>query len=326
MTTIPYLSIIVPVYNVELYLEQCIKSILKQNYQDFELILIDDGSTDASGKICDYYKSRDNRIIVLHTVNQGVSSARNKGLQIARGKWCSFIDSDDYISEDFFINLFEPLNADDEIDFVHGGYTNCNADGIIISIEQQYESIINSNKSFLLDNSRGLLPSKLFRKSIIDKRQLKFYENVKIAEDQIFTIEYLTDIKKYAFVRERGYIYRRHSMSATKSLKRNYIEALSSYRHLSNAVDLYIRNYKIQRPIYRDRQLAKSLFETILLLYRNGTLKQYRLEHIKRDFSTEEIKQLKYIGGRRMILSYLLSEGFYGIFDIIVSIIFKVKQ
>ena len=90
------ISIIVPVYNVELYLEECIESIIAQTYKDVEIILIDDGSTDKSGAICDKIALKDERIIVVHKVNGGLSSARNLGIEIAQGKYIIFVDSDDY--------------------------------------------------------------------------------------------------------------------------------------------------------------------------------------------------------------------------------------
>ena len=98
---IPKISIIVPVYNVEKYLDNCINSILKQTYNDFEVLLINDGSTDNSGKICEFYAQKDNRLIVKHTDNHGLSAARNLGILLSKGEFITFIDSDDYVSEDF---------------------------------------------------------------------------------------------------------------------------------------------------------------------------------------------------------------------------------
>ena len=92
------ISVIVPVYNVEKYLEACIDSILQQTYEKIEIILVDDGSTDSCGKICDEYASKDSRLKVLHKGNGGLSSARNAGIKVATGEWITFIDSDDYIS------------------------------------------------------------------------------------------------------------------------------------------------------------------------------------------------------------------------------------
>ena len=111
----PEISIIVPVYNVENYLEKCVHSILQQTFRDFELILVDDGSTDSSGKLCDYFKDKDPRIHVIHRPNGGLSSARNSGLDIAKGDYIGFVDSDDYIAPDmyeFLLNKIKKENAD----------------------------------------------------------------------------------------------------------------------------------------------------------------------------------------------------------------------
>lgn len=103
---IPQISVIVPVYNVEKYLSRCIESILSQTFTDFELLLIDDGSTDRSGEICDEYAKKDTRIRVFHTKNRGVSAARNLGLDNAKGEWISFVDSDDWVENDYLKSLF----------------------------------------------------------------------------------------------------------------------------------------------------------------------------------------------------------------------------
>ena len=106
------ISVIVPIYNVESYLEQCIKSIINQTYKNIEIILIDDGSTDKSPKICDKYKQKDSRIIVVHKQNTGVSATRNIGLELSKGKWIAFVDSDDWIEKEYLEELL--LNAKKE--------------------------------------------------------------------------------------------------------------------------------------------------------------------------------------------------------------------
>ena len=113
------ISVIVPVYNVENYLYKCISSIITQSYGNFELILIDDGSIDKSGEICDSFSEKDNRIKVIHKVNEGVSSARNYGLKQARGEYICFVDSDDYVLNDYLLNLINC--ADKDINFVLSG-------------------------------------------------------------------------------------------------------------------------------------------------------------------------------------------------------------
>ena len=102
----PKISVIVPVYNVEKYLRKCIESILNQTFREFELILVDDGSTDSSGKICDEYALKDSRIKVIHKENGGASSARNAGLDVAKGEYIGFVDSDDWIEMDMYGELY----------------------------------------------------------------------------------------------------------------------------------------------------------------------------------------------------------------------------
>lgn len=118
MNDFPTLSIIVPVYNVEQYLPKCIDSVLTQSFSDFELILVDDGSTDGSGRICDDYAQKDSRIKAVHKQNGGQGPARNTGLDIARGRYISFIDSDDYISEDLYEKNIPILLNDETIDIL----------------------------------------------------------------------------------------------------------------------------------------------------------------------------------------------------------------
>ena len=123
------ISIIVPVYNVEKYLNRCFDSILNQTFTDFELILVDDGSTDNSGIICYEYKTKDNRIKVIHKENGGLSSARNAGLDIARGKYIGFVDSDDFINKDMYKILFDTIQANNS-DMVICDYYKVNEDDI----------------------------------------------------------------------------------------------------------------------------------------------------------------------------------------------------
>ena len=114
-------SIIVPVYNALATIDRCIRSIINQTFADFELILVDDGSQDSSGAICDEMAYSDSRIRVLHQKNEGVSSARNNGMAQARGTWITFIDSDDWVGPDYLERLMAPVLADASIDMVIGG-------------------------------------------------------------------------------------------------------------------------------------------------------------------------------------------------------------
>ena len=117
----PKISIIVPVYQVEKYLRRCLDSIVAQTFTDWECILVDDGSPDNSGKICDEYAEIDNRFRVFHQENAGVSAARNKGLDVAKGEWITFVDSNDYIEEDY-LQSFNPDELENGSLYVHSNY------------------------------------------------------------------------------------------------------------------------------------------------------------------------------------------------------------
>ncbi|MDE7095803.1 MAG: glycosyltransferase, partial [Anaeroplasmataceae bacterium] len=138
-----YISIIVPVYNVKDYLKACIDSILTQSYQYYEVILVDDGSTDESGLICDEYANKDSRIKVIHKENGGLSSARNAGIDVANYDVLSFIDSDDYIEPTFLERLIQPFNEDENIELSCCTYVK-STENIQASKDNRYETCSSS--------------------------------------------------------------------------------------------------------------------------------------------------------------------------------------
>ena len=187
-------SIIVPVYNVENELSKCIDSILGQSVEDFELILIDDGSTDRSGEICDDYGKKDRRIKVIHKSNGGVSSARNSGLDIANGEYIVFVDSDDYVTEDYLEKLYNP-----NVDMVLGNikYKNINSEEFYILDNESYgvfdigEDILNK---IIKSKYFCTVYCKLFRRKIIKKYNIRFKESLNLGEDTIFVVDYIIRI------------------------------------------------------------------------------------------------------------------------------------
>lgn len=184
----PKISVIVPIYNTEKYLPRCIDSILAQTYTGFELILINDGSTDNSGAICDEYAAKDKRIIVVHKENGGVSSARNQGIKIAKGEWIMFVDSDDYILKKHLQSFF---NIDSNVEFKIGGMETFGNEIISISpISQNIirVNIINSNYRYINIYSPC---SKLYKRKIIINNCLKFDKNITVSEDLLFNLKYL---------------------------------------------------------------------------------------------------------------------------------------
>lgn len=187
-------SIIVPIYNSEKYLSKCIESILNQTYKDIELILVDDGSRDKSLDICNEYAKRDARVLVIHQENRGVSSARNKGLDIAKGRYIGFVDSDDYIAPDmirYLVSILEEGN-----DFASCGWIYETERGEMEQNTSGDRWSLNGYNDILICmfKSGGCAPNvcnKLLIGDIIRKHNIRFPVDIKIGEDMIMLCEYV---------------------------------------------------------------------------------------------------------------------------------------
>ena len=216
-------SVIVPVYNVELYLRKCVDSILNQSYRKIEIILVDDGSTDMSGKICDEYNNKEERIKVIHKKNSGLSSARNAGLEIAKGDYISYIDSDDYVNS-FFIEELLGLCIKYNTGISCIGYKEYSSDGenTVSVISDECKPIIYDDISFIkeiVDSTKGgvityCVWSKLFRRDIVEG--IKFPEG-KTYEDIMYTTVAILRAQQCVFKNEKLYNYRIREGSISKS-------------------------------------------------------------------------------------------------------------
>lgn len=323
------ISIIVPVYNVEKYLSMCIDSILEQTFTNFELLLINDGSSDGSGEICDEYARRDSRIRAFHKSNGGASSARNLGLEKAIGEWGTFIDADDWVSPNFIENLYKPILSDNTIEFVQAGCTNY-VNNKIAEVEQQYDYLVSTDSIYLFNHFRGLTVSKMFRlDNVIRTFNLTFDEQMRTAEDMAFTLDYILHIKKYCFISEVGYYYRYNPNSLTHTRKNKpYDVALVEFKHLYSSVQRYIDKYKISQNdiAFRKEQNASTLFNALKCLYLNNYHIDKRKKHLRNDFSKEERNVLAYLKTNFIdgLISFFYKVGLIGVFDILMSIRFKV--
>ena len=222
-TNMPEFSVIIPVYNVERYLERCILSVLNQTFADFELILIDDGSPDRSGIICDKFASEDKRIIVIHQKNCGVSAARNAGLDIARGKYVVFIDSDDTVDA----NYLECMRRYDA-DIVIAGIKNYSIDGslhhTITLPHQNFDKITKDSVCQLISfNALNYPVSKRYISSIIQRYNLTFSEKMDLCEDTLFFSEYLCHCSSIQYTSAMPYNYYKYSTTTLTSFKPDYI-------------------------------------------------------------------------------------------------------
>lgn len=222
------ISVIVPVYNVAQYLSQCVSSILSQDYGDLEVILIDDGSTDASGEICDQYAAKDSRVRVIHQKNGGAAAAKNAGLRLASGDYLAFADSDDYLEPGAYGFLMKTL-LETNADAVQGSFREVYRNR---AEEQHIQEETLEGYDYLLrfpkDFSCALLWNKLYRRAIFDG--VSFEEGHKI-DDEYFTYQGFLQPRKVVRADRIVYNYRKRAssvMSSPESAERLVLDCLDS--------------------------------------------------------------------------------------------------
>ncbi len=224
------ISVIVPLFNVEQYLPQCIESILAQSYRDLEVILVDDGSTDNSAQICDEYAEKDGRITVIHQKNSGAANARNAGLKIATGECLAFVDSDDYLNNEMYstmMKIMEKTNAD----IIECAFANVYKDEIKNSIVFSEEKVFSVTEYLKLYTSHwicGLLWDKLFKKGLF--RNIYFEEGHQI-DDEFFTYQGVMNARKIVYTPMVFYNYRMRMsglMRDQKATEKIFLDRLES--------------------------------------------------------------------------------------------------
>lgn len=266
------ISVIVPVYNVEEYLEECINSITNQTYTNLEILLIDDGSTDNSSSICDEYVKKDNRIKVIHQVNGGLGNARNTGLDNATGDYIMFSDSDDCFvpnSCEVMLKEIEEKNAD----YVIGNYQNCTEDGTlwekpIFDIEKYKKfklSIKDYRNSFFIMNSS--VCNKIFDAQFIKRIGVRFVEGVP-AEDAIFSTYCFMKSKNVYYIPDVMYLYRQRgeATSISMSCSHKYFDGINK------AYKIIYENFKDNNELGFYRYFYAKSMTYILYKFIDSTL------------------------------------------------------
>lgn len=233
----PLFSIIIPVYNADNYIKRCVDSVLAQSFTDYELILVDDGSIDESGSICDEYSETHPQIKVIHKTNSGVSAARNHGIDKASGVYISFLDSDDEYYLDALMSYHDALS--DACDGVLAGYTEHNMAGETIYEYcgpefNRYDSIEEAINQVYLDSPykfQGYVWNRLFRRDIITNYNIRFNEDIFYKEDGLFIVEYLCHCKQpIVYFSHPVYKYRINSSGAMGTYK----SGVFNVRYLTN--------------------------------------------------------------------------------------------
>ena len=258
----PMVSIIVPIYNAEQYLRRCVDSILNQEYTDFELLLVNDGSTDASGDICEEYGDRDPRVIVIQKENTGVSDSRNRAIDRARGKYLQFLDSDDWITPDatrLFVRAAEEYGCDMVIsDFYRVVGERLSTKGDIeeegVLTREEFAAHMMENPA---DFYYGVLWNKLYRRDIVEEHNLRMDTDINWCEDFMFNLEYIRYAKVfyalhapiYYYVKRKGSLASQGiNISKTVKMKLNVFEYYNNfYKHVLEEEDYEKNRLQVYR-------------------------------------------------------------------------------
>ena len=305
----PKLSIIVPIYNVEKYLPRCIDSILAQTYTDFELILVDDGSPDNCPQICDEYALKDQRIIVIHQINGGVSDARNTALKISRGKYVAFVDGDDFIIPDAYVQMIKEMDTY-ELDILTGRCCRL-LDGNIKKVSRKprtFENIVYPGIDFFcLSLQQDVMSTgcwlNMYNLAFLLDNDLLFKKGI-IHEDELWVPQVFCKAQrvKYIDLVFYSYVMRPNSITTAIDKTRNGIDLLNVCYELE---PLYARvGNKTQREI-----LNVFLFNTYLRAVSMGRLYRPEYRHlIRREFIFGKPSTAK---NKAKALLFLLSPQLY---------------
>lgn len=317
------ISVIVPVYNKEIYIGQCIESILNQSFVDFELILVDDGSTDGSGEICNEYSKVDSRVKVFHKMNGGVSSARNMGLNNAKGEWVAFVDSDDYIKIDYLKGLFDYAAPD--VDLVMS-FPEVYLKDRSWKIDWYDSGVVENDTFYKLfsqyDIQEHTSPwAKLYKLSIIDSMSLRFDDSMHFGEDAVFLYEYLTYAGKIYITDHNDYCYR-GEVAGSLSKKINDVDSeYNGYCHILDSLNCLIKSkHIIDTVAVRKANSIVEQYEWRVLnsLYHNDAPFDIRM-HIMRSMDFTVLDSGRKESMKEIFLKKLLINEFFGIYDVIRS-------
>lgn len=291
----PLLSVIVPVYNVENYLCQCLDSLLAQDFSDYEVILVDDGSTDKSGEICDNYTAMHSFFRCIHKANGGLPSARKCGYEASCGQYIAFVDSDDWIAPDMYRRMCQAV-YDTHADIIHCGYIAAMSDKEVICrpsfptgyydkkrlLEEVYPHMLYSGTFF----KYGIAPNfwnKIFRRELLKNHLFQVPDDITVGEDALATYSCMLEASSMYFIDEAFYYYR--SNAASMSRKSIPVSRLTEnhkmFDTLRNAIDLSAYPCMEQQLDYFF--VYQSLL-TFTLIFKNMTLASHEMKKI---FATE---------------------------------------
>lgn len=293
-----FFSIIIPVYNVENYIEQCLESVVTQEFDSFEVILVDDGSADSSGARCDVYAEKYPNVTVIHQENRGLAGARNTGLNNASGEWILFVDSDDWIESGMLNRLFEWMSEEDADLYSYNVYKTDEqgtvTEKLLFTPENRTVSFYNEKDRFvyvteqLMQYKTGWEAwSRVFRRSIIEKNKLRFQNCAEVfAEDYLFTFQYLLFTQKVNQLCAVFYYYRQRANSLLHSVDKG-----SVLRRLYRWAEYAATTVKKNQLSYFRKHFSMIYFQ----------LMNFHLQTMLADISQDELRnELRVLQGNRL--------------------------
>jgi len=322
---VPKISVVVPVYNVEAYVEKCVDSVLAQTNRDFELILVDDGSTDGSGAICDRLAEKDSRIRVIHQENAGLGGARNTGIAQARGEWISFVDSDDWLEPDILEKAWQAAEKT-EADIALFAFRSVDEQGNTLKV---FREEVPKNQALIMEGHKEIYLTapcawnKLYRAELFRKTEIRYPSRVWY-EDIRTTLKLFSAAGKAVFLDDIGYNYLMREGSITKNINadRN-AEIIDAFEDILS----YFRgNGRFEE--YRDELCYLTVFHVYLTASvrvlridrKHPLLPQFR-EYTAREFPRwKENKYLARLGKKREFLLFLLEKKQYWLIDLLFRI------
>ncbi|HCN11492.1 MAG TPA: hypothetical protein DIS75_04025 [Chryseobacterium sp.] len=297
------ISVIIPVYNVERYLKQCLESVITQTFRNLEIILVNDGSTDGSAQICNKFAKKDQRIKVIHQINGGVSSARNRGIKIANGDYITFVDSDDWLTSDMYENMVSIIVSANLPEVVMCDFLNVKnnvSEKVNANIRNGFynkENIINElYPTLLVTENFGRIPIVsacicLFEKSLLVQNNIYFDEQLRYSEDYLFMAAVLINVQSFYYMKEHYYYnYLQVEDSRSKKYKPEWWENLLSLNKKLRKLLSDNKEYDFERQL--KLQLIHSALFVSSSIYRDqNILKSQKLTLFKALFDDKNLRE-----------------------------------
>lgn len=293
----PLVSVVMPIYNVEKYLPECLDSVINQTYKNLEIILVDDGSPDNCGKICDEYSKKDSRIKVIHKANGGVSSARNAGIDLSTGEWIWFCDPDDWVEKNLISDaLNTALNDETDMCFFDYEIFNEACSQKVYAIHSDnvvFYQIKNIDTFITYFSAMGSICYFIVKSQVI-KEKLYFDEKINFCEDELFKFMIYDKISSFSYLHKTLYHYRQSENSAVGSIlkKKNYPEMMIDiYRKMVEVISH--GNYPENAVTVANARYLSRIGYVLAIAFQDRFSLKCDYEMIKKYMSTDEYKQAR---------------------------------